>query len=77
MNTVEKLIAMSEKMAIMLEELDCLVESTNNESLSELIEFIIRPTMEAALNQVVESTEDISDGMYDGEEEFEEEEDRD
>ena len=76
MNTVEKLIAMSEKLAIMMEELDHMVESTNNESLSELLEYNIRPQMEATLMQLESTTEDISDGLYDGEEEYEEEEDR-
>tara|TARA_R110000796_G_scaffold224572_1_gene340889 strand:- start:7 stop:240 length:234 start_codon:yes stop_codon:yes gene_type:complete len=77
MNTVEKLIAMSEKITMMMEELDHMVESTNNESLSELLEYNIRPQMEATLMQLESTTEDISDGMYDGEEEYVEEEDRD
>jgi len=64
MNTLRQLNKISAKLTEMLEDLDTLMDSIDNDELYDELDNNIRATMESALTQLDLTIDDVSDGLY-------------
>jgi len=64
MNTLKHLNKISAKLTEMLEDLDTLMDSIDNDELYDELDNNIRATMEFTLTQLDLTIDDVSDGVY-------------
>ena len=72
MNTYQKLLHLSEKLSLLVEETDSILEITHNQELYNEIENNIHTQMENALTNLDMLIEDLDNGMYEDDPSIEE-----